>query len=203
MSRNSNSFLFLIGMTAICAVWLSSPFWKPHPGESVQRENADRSGPRQRFQYALPERSAPSAGPEAVKIPDREKVQRQLARRAHMEKSGLVKKVIENENIPEEVRSRFRAEKVRLDTLALQYPALSAEADSVIFPRQVGTDGELTPKFKEAVNMMKSTGDWDRMHYDYVRQLEEAAADDSLPPEERPTRGQIEAARSGGYIPVL
>lgn len=205
MNRNTHPFFFLTGITAMGLVWLSSPFWLTGDPDPVRSENPKPEKVSRQlsgFQYSESGKAPYSAGPVAENV-DRQKVQRQLQRRAHMEKSGMVKNVIENENMPEEVRSRFRAEKARLDALANQYPEWAAKEDGIPLPRQVDDNGDLDPKFKEAIAVMKSTGDWDKLHYDFLRKLEAAAADETLPAEERPTREFIDAFKAGGYIPSL
>jgi hypothetical protein len=101
MSRHSNSSLFLIGMASMVAVWVSVPFWSrsPQKGEKTVKVVKTPVPVISGFQYAVPE-----GNPRRANVEERgynqEQLKRQLDRRAHMEKAGLVKNVIENEAMP-------------------------------------------------------------------------------------------------------
>lgn len=204
MSRHSNSSLFLIGIASMVAVWVTVPFWSrsPQKGEKTVKVVKTPVPVRSGFQYAVPE-----GNPRRANVEERgynqEQLKRQLDRRAHMEKAGLVKNVIENEAMPPEIRSRFLAEKKRLDMLAEEYPQMAAESEKNSVESQIASDGSVSPDFQEAMVNMKSSGVWDELHRDFVRQLQAAANDERLPPEERPRPEDIEAIRAGGFIPSL
>ncbi|MGA0333102.1 MAG: hypothetical protein ACO3N7_03615 [Kiritimatiellia bacterium] len=204
MSRSSHSLFFFFGIICMLMIWLTSPFWAGSADKdtTVKRSESPASSPR-RFLYAGPDSNAARFTDDTGNAYEVQQLKRQLNQRARMEQSGFVKNVIENPEMPEAVRSRFRKEKERLDALAQEHPDLAAEADQVKIPRQLADDGSFTPEFRQAVEMMKSSGVWDEMHTQYLRRLEAAAKDESLPPEERPTREDIETFRSGKHIPAL
>lgn len=189
----------------MCAVWLSFPLWVHKKGDADSEKKmplantASRSVPS--FRYANGPQEKADRNP--LSRNDPHQLQRQLARRAYMENSGFVKNIIENDSMPQEVRSRFSEEKQRLDKLAEEYPEEALKAGNVPVQNQLDENRNFTPEFEIAVDIMRQTGAWDSQHREFLRQLEKAAQDSSIPPEERPSREFINQVRSGEYIPSL
>jgi len=202
MKSHSPSFLFLVGLIGGCALLVSYPMWRRIPEEPPKAE--PRPTPRRNstaFQYA------PSAPPETAPGDsfgfNEVQVRRQLRRRALMERQRVRKNIVDNPDMPEAVRSRFREELDRLDALAAARPDVAKSVSVAEVPLQVEEDGSFTPEFQEVVRVLKLSGKWDQLSDKYTDDLEDAANNPDLPPEERPSREVIERARSGGYVPVL
>ncbi|WFB34832.1 hypothetical protein P3T73_11745 [Kiritimatiellota bacterium B12222] len=205
MSQRPKTSLFLLGIISACVLWLSVSSWlKSNTSlkEARATESATEEVRQSSFRYAVQDNKDTSSTPSDSTV-DLSVVRKQLSRRNQMEKSGMVHDVIENENMPEEIRRRFRNEKMRLDALAKEYPELAAKADAVPVSQNIDANGELDPKLKEALVQMKSSGAWDELHDTYLRQLEQAAADETLPADQRPTKEQLDAARKDMVIPTL
>ena len=206
MSSRSSSLNFLVGIVSLCAVWITFALWNPSRPDPAVDETGEEPAPEPRgsgFRYAPTRERERTTFPVEDTVYTEDQIRRQLQRRSMMERQEVRKNIVENESMPEAVRSRFRAELDRLDRIAEAHPEIARQESVGDVPRQMEDDGTFTDEFREVVRVMKQDGVWDRIHDEYVRNLEEAANDPSLPPEDRPTREQIERIRSGGIIPTL
>jgi hypothetical protein len=183
-------------------VLITSPLWKP---ESEEAPPADRSGvevppPAEnrvfRHEAAL-ERTRQRADDDQVVL------QQQLYRLARMEREGVVARVVDNPDMPPEIRERFAAEYQRLQQVAAQHPEASRSIRESLPEPRLKENGEFTESFREVVHNMKVYGVWDQIVDEHVEQMVRDANDPNLPEEERPTAEEIEAFRSQRLIPAL
>jgi hypothetical protein len=200
-----NSLLIGLAWVMVLLILATFPLWryqpeKPEPEPTSERETAS---PRSSFRYRNP--TSPSSQPDIDldPSPSVEKIRRQLDRHAQRKQNGFYDRVVDNPEMPAEIRDRFQAEKNRLEDLEESNPAIAAEVSSALLPPPVNPDGSFSPEFQEVVALMKTYGVWDDMVDNHVEQLMRDAEDSDLPPESRPSQEEIEAVRKQGLIPAL
>jgi len=203
MSSRPTSFTFTILLFSMCAVWLSFPLWsfKEKSGSNAVPEKT-KTEPR--FIYEAPQKKSPQNFDIQNDTYSAPQIYRQLMRRKNMETTGFIKNVIENPEMPVELRSRFLKEKLRLDALVMQHSDIAEAVDEKVPSIQhVDSEGNLSQDYKNIITEMKNAGDWDELHMDYIRQLEDLANNESLPPEKRPTQEFINRAKQEYLIQGL
>lgn len=203
MSSRPASFNFTILLFSMCAVWLSYPLWS-FKGKPESEAVPEQTKKEPRFIYEAPQKISLQNFDIQNNTYSAPQVYRQLMRRKNMEATGFVENIIENPEIPVELRSRFLKEKLRLDALAIQHPDIAEAVDEKVPSIQhVDSKGNLSQDYKNTFTEIKNSGYWDELHMVYIRQLEEAANDESLPSEQRPTQEFLNRAKEEYLIQGL
>jgi len=201
MDQEDSSLYLRIGAFALGVVFLTSPLWKPN-AEEIQTPSpvpSNRSAPGESLVFRH--------GGEPPKVRNREAeeklILRQLRRHSMNQHNGFYQNVVDNPDMPIEVRERFAVERERLEKLAEEYPELAETSQEELPPRKLNDDGEFTEEFKQAVHNMKTYGVWDQMVDDHLENMIRDANNPDIPEDERPTAEEIERVRSQRLIPVL
>ncbi len=202
MSQESSSPLFRIAMVSMVALIIGASIFKASPEEEQEDEARVEKATeaRSHFRHAAPPEEVPPGWDDLDEV-DMLTVARSLQRRALMERNGVVSGIIENPDMPEEIRSRFRAEKERLDKLASDYPQMADRSNErVPGAQRLAADGTYTKEFEDVVRQMKMSGTWDEINQSYQKQLLEAMNDPSIPADQRPTQAMVDEAAKQGLI---
>jgi len=202
MTQEDSGLFFRIGIFGIGLLFLTSPLWNPDSDEDVSptdrpSQSVSEPGESLKFRHMR----------EDVVLRNREEeekiIRRQLHRHAMNHRNGFYKNVVDNPDMPAEVRERFAKERDRLEKLAGEHPEMAASMQESLPPRQVDENGEYTEEFRKAVHNMKTYGVWDQMVDDHVENMIRDANNPDIPEDERPTPEEIEQFRTHRLVPVL
>ncbi len=201
MNQDDSGLFFRIGVFAIGLLFLTSPLWKPkaEAEERASEKPVRSAAPGESLQFRHMREDVTLTNREE----DEKVLRRQLHRHAMNTRNGFYQNVVENPDMPIEVRERFAVEKKRLEQLAREHPELATSIKESMPPQQVDENGAFTEEFKKAVHNMKTYGVWDQMVDDHVENLIRDANNPDIPEAERPTPEQIERFRSQRLVPVL
>lgn len=204
MEDRRNSCLTGLALSMLCLLALTYPVWRLDPEGEEERRAKPTPRPRAAtFQYAEAPRADERAFAREASEPSRDRIRKQLDRHALNKQRGFYQRVVDNPEMPEEMRTRFAKERARLEGLAEAHPDLMAQAERALVPPALNPDGSFTPEFAKAVRDLKLYGEWDRMVDSYIEQLVRDSENPDLPPGSRPSVEDIRAAREKGLIPSL